>query len=137
MDSKKMDSFYEEESSSEDEEWDQSCEQARIDQEYDDESAYLTEKMQELNVGYNPLKGYADGYTIKKWFDGDVRLQDVIRDSRLNYLKKDKLTAERVENFLECARLYVHHHRRKVPGTVSTKYIQCVAAAMIKWQYNI
>lgn len=134
-----MDSFYEE-SSSEDEEWEQECEQARIDQDYDTETRYITERMHELDVGYNHLKGHADGFAVGKWFDGDVRLQDVIRNSRLNHsniLKKETITADRVENFLECARLCVHHHRRKVPGTVSSKYIQCVAAAMIQWQYNL
>ena len=127
-------------SSSEDEEWDERCEEAVMEQDYDTESRIITDRLHELNVGYNPLKGFADAKTQASWMKGDVRLGDVIDGGKLKHSKftrQEYICAERIENFLEAARCMVHHHRRRVPGTTSVKYTCCVAAAMIKWQYNL
>ena len=137
-----MDSMYETDysSSSDDEEWDQQCEEAVMEQEYDNESQHLMDKLHDLNVGYNPLKGHADGYVQSTWLDAPYRLKDVIQKGRLQhsrFTKKEYMTANRLENFLEAASYYVHHHRRKIPGTTSLQYIQNVAASMIHWQYNL
>ena len=127
-------------SSSEDEEWDERREEARMEQDYDTESRMITERLRELNVGYNPLKGFADAKTQAEWMKGDVRLRDVLDRGKLkhsNFIHQERLRADRIENFLEAARYMVRHHRKRVPGTTTIKYTSCVAAAMIKWQYNL
>lgn len=127
-------------SSSEDEEWEQQCEEAVMEQMYDNESQHLMSKLTELDVGYNPLKGHADGYDHLKWLDAPYTLKDVIKNGKLQHSRHSKIeymTANRLENFLEAAKYYVHHHRRKVPGTITMQYINSVAASMIHWQYNL
>jgi len=134
-----MDSYSDSESSESDEEWDQRCEEAVAEQNDDMESRLISERMHDLNVGYNPLKGYPSGFDTARWFRGDVQLKDVVTNFKLNtsVLKTESMTPDRLENFIDCARMCVHRHRKKVPGTVSTTYIECVAAAMIKWQFDL
>ena len=74
-------------SSSEDEEWDERCEEAVMEQDYDTESRIITDRLHELNVGYNPLKGFADAKTQASWMKGDVRLGDVIDGGKLKHSK--------------------------------------------------
>lgn len=129
------DEYYTSESES-DSEWEDACEQAVQDQEYDMESRDLLEKMRVHNVGYSPLKGYADGFAQKGWLQPSLRLRDVVRSGKLqsDRVNKEPISAARLEDFLEVATLLVRHHRRRVPGTQSRGYITAVAAEMIRWQ---
>tara|TARA_Y100001958_G_C21202191_1_gene528696 strand:+ start:373 stop:780 length:408 start_codon:yes stop_codon:yes gene_type:complete len=129
------DEYYTSESET-DSEWEETCERAVQDQEYDMEARELMEKMRAHNVGYSPLKGYADGFAQRKWLNPSARLKDVVRSGKLqsDRVNKEPISAARIEDFLEIATLFVRHHRRRVPGTQSRGYITAVAAEMIRWQ---
>jgi hypothetical protein len=131
-----MDSYDEYSSSETDSEWEDRCDEAVELQGYDEESSALLEKMRALNVGYNPLKGYPDGFTQKKWLYPTVVMSDVVKAGKLQSgrVEKASISMSRVDDFLEAAEMFIHHHRRgflvpSVPG-----YVRAVAAEMIRWQ---
>ena len=132
-----MDSYDEYSTDSEtDSEWEDRCEEALEWQRYDTESRMLTEKLRTLNVGYNPLKGHADGFTQKKWLYPTVVMSDVVRAGKLQSDRVDKpnISEHRINDFLEAAAMLVHHHRRGFPTPSAPGYVRAVAAEMMKWQ---
>jgi len=137
MDSKKMDSYEEYSTESDtDSEWEDRCEEAVQLQGYDEESSALLESMRALGVGYNPLKGYPDGFTQKKWLYPTVLMSDVVKAGKLqsDRVEKRSIRKERVDDFLEAAEMFIHHHRRGFPVSSAPGYVRAVAAEMIRWQ---
>ena len=132
-----MDSYDEYSTDSDtDSEWEDRCEECVQLQKYDNESSFLLEKMRALGVGYNPLKGYPDGFTQKKWLYPTVLLSDVVKSGKLqsDRVVKPSIREERVNDFLEAAEMFIEHHRRGFRVPSAPGYVRAVAAEMIKWQ---
>ena len=120
-----------------DSEWEDRCDEAMDLQVYDVEGEVLIEKMRALDVGYNPTKGYPDGFTQKKWLYPTVVMSDVVKHGKLQSDRVEKrcIAQERVRDFLEVAEMFIHHHRRGFPVSSAPGYVRAVAAEMIRWQY--
>ena len=133
-----MDSYDEYTTDSEtDSEWEDRCDEAIDLQDYDMEGRALSEKMRALDVGYNPMKGFPDGFTQKQWLYPTVLMSDVVKHGKIqgDRVEKRRITKERVDDFVQVAEMFIHHHRRGFPVTYAPGYVRAVAAEMIKWQY--
>ena len=114
-------------------EWVENLENVRDQQRWDNEAEELMELMRNLNVGYCPTLGFADGFVQRRWDWPKLTLSDVLGSQRPGHPGLN-LSDDRINDFIQVATAYAFHYRSK---WVSRKYIHCIAAEMIRHHYNV
>lgn len=114
-------------------EWSENLENVQFQMRWDEESHHLTDLMRELNVGYCPTSGFADGFVFKRWDFPRLSIREVL-SSHVPGRPPLRLTDERINDFIKVATAYAYHYR---PYWVSRKYVHAIAAEMIRHHYGV
>ena len=117
-----------------DTEFEEALDEMEWEKERDLESEYLLERMRSCNISLSRL----DGHELNRWLRGGTTLEDVIACGRLK--KKNStvllhyISLDRLKELRELAKEIISFYEG---GTHYKKYIDCVTACIIEFEYML